>query len=188
MRFGAKKKDYWDHPIASLKILRRHPDGAYRAFEFTVEDVPAIRESSSKGIEAFGYFHRFRFALPRAYPHDLGIPIFCQDPIEHPRFGGRRGRICYQVNGELDRLLVDLVANLLMRPDVVRPPSLYPEEDHGLSRERMEWYMERGPHEIHARLLDAWRCRVRGESPPAGDLPIRGSGRTPARVEFLGDS
>ena len=135
--------------------------------------VPGILEVRGDHIESMVTLHRFRFTIPREYPHDLDLEIHSVTALYHPRIASESGKACYQVHGEIDRVLIDLVFNVLLRPDLVRPPCLYPEADWGLDRRKMEWYCEAGPERIHARLLAAWRQGVEGVDAAASETPAR---------------
>ncbi|MBI4613779.1 MAG: hypothetical protein HY720_09230 [Planctomycetes bacterium] len=136
-------------------MLDRHPDGAYRTIEFEMKGVPGVARLEA-GRVVLSREHRFRFVLPREYPQEIALIIHAVTPLFHPRFSDSTGKACYLVHGELDRVLMDLLANVLLRPDVVRPPDRY-RADWGLDRAKMEWYVETGPERVHEHLMQEWR-------------------------------
>lgn len=171
----------WIHPHFTVGVLDRRPDGAYAGMEFEIRSVPGVTAVKGDSIDGLSFEHRFRFVIPAEYPYDLDLGIHAVTPLFHPRISEGTGKACYQVRGELDRVLVDLVANVLMRPDVVRPPSLYKGADWGLDRRKMEWYIEAGPQRVHETLLVHWRAFHRGgPAPSAPRVRSRAKKRSPA--------
>lgn len=113
-----------------------------------VEVIPKIQVSND---------HIFHFIIPREYPQNLGkIKIVNETPLYHPRMGSAGSNACYTVNGEVDRVLVDLIYNVLLRPETVRPPSLFKEADWGLNAQKMHWYIQYGPQKIFEFLKTEW--------------------------------
>ncbi len=160
-----REEGAWRHERFTIRIVDRHPDGAYRTIDFELSGVPGVRGVRGDRIASLTREHRFRFVVPREYPHDLDLQIRALTALFHPRISGETGKACYQVHGEIDRVLNDLLYNVLLRPDVVRPPNLYRGADWGLEKRKMEWYMDAGPERVHAHLLDAWRREMRGGAP-----------------------
>ncbi|MHA1442305.1 MAG: hypothetical protein ACTSPK_10655 [Candidatus Heimdallarchaeota archaeon] len=65
------------------------------------------------------------------------------------------GKACITVNGEVDRIFIDLIYNLLMDARRIRPPKLYPKEDSGMNVTAMRWF-ERDADNIHKTMLAKW--------------------------------
>ncbi len=112
------------------------------------------------------FSHRFKITLPREYPQNLSqIMIINETPLYHPRITGIGSKACYSVNGEIDRILVDILYNVLMRPETVRPPNKYKDADRGLDTNRMKWYIKNNPDEIHSLLWQEWGKRQQRKKP-----------------------
>lgn len=120
--------------------------------------VPGIVEVEPQ-LE-LSYEHSFYFVVPREYPQNLGrIKIVNETSLYHPRIGMAGSNACYTVNGEIDRILVDLIYNVLLRPETVRPPSLFKDADWGLNAQKMKWYIQSGPQKIYDHLRKEWNKR-----------------------------
>ncbi len=103
------------------------------------------------------YQHCFHFSLPREYPQNLGkIQITPETPLFHPRIRAVGTKACYTVNGEVDRVLIDIIYNVLLRPETVRPPSMFKDADWGLDSRKMRWYIQYGPEKIYQHLKQEW--------------------------------
>ena len=118
----------------------------------------------------------------------MKVDIVNRTPLVHPRFRGKGKNACYNVNGEVDRILVDLIYNTMLRPDLVRPPSLYPDEDWGVHRSSMQWYIETGPKQVYQHLQGALRERQSGQKASSRvtllDSSVR---RVHGKVRIVGD-
>lgn len=138
-------KDYWVNKDYELRVIKRYDDGAYNVLKYIINNLPSYSKKPSKveDLSAISYTHKILIYIPREYPASLvDIRFKLETPLFHPRvspFGSLRN-ICYVVMGEIDRVLEDLIFFLLLKPDRVRPPALYPKEDYGLNREAMLWY------------------------------------------------
>lgn len=132
----------------------------------TAYEVPGVVAISKQKQLEVAYTHRFRFSLPREYPQNLGkIKIVNETPLFHPRIGLTGTKVCYTVNGEVDRILVDLIFNILLRPETVRPPTQFPEADWGLDVHKMQWYIQYGPQKIYEYLKQEWGKRQKKKFP-----------------------
>lgn len=160
MDIGAisKKNDKWEHPQFTIEIIQKYPDRAYKTLRFTSNDLPGLIAVEPK-LEVV-YRHRFHFTIPREYPQNLGnIKIVTETPLYHPRMGAVGANACYTVNGEVDRIFVDLIYNVLLRPETVRPPTRFKDADWGLNAQKMQWYIHYGPERIYEYLKQEWTKR-----------------------------
>ena len=137
-----RKEDTWLHPDFVLAIMHKRLDKTPSTFEFTLRRIPGFIKIRNGSISTKTN-HKFSFNIPRSYPHDLEkIKINCNTPLYHPRISdGINLPVCYIVNGEIDRILLDIVFNVLMRPDLIRPPSIYADSDWGYNSIAMKWYL-----------------------------------------------
>jgi hypothetical protein len=168
----------WRHELLSVRIVDRYPDGAYRTLHVDLDGVPALI-ALEHGTPVIGWRHGFSFVLPRDYPADLRIDIESRTPLFHPRIRAVGKNACYVVNGEVDRILIDLLYMTLLRPDLVRPPALYPDADWGVNRTAMKWLIDRGPQAAHDDLLRMMHERR------SGPRVVVASGGQRARVTVL---
>ena len=154
----------WSNRDFTVEIVSRYRDGAYKRIRFTMRNLPGFvkpsRSIRNPDPGAIRFEHIFSFDLPREYPRNVGMirPV-AETPLFHPRLSASsgRGRACYSVRGELDRILEDLPFFVLMKPDRVEPPSQY-SSDHGLNSRAMAWY-ERHLDEIVSFLERLWEER-----------------------------
>lgn len=160
-----EKKDLWDHPQFPLKVIKKYSDGAYKILRFNLLDFPGLVSVSGDKLE-LAFKHSFRFNLPREYPQNLGkIDIISETALFHPRITAAGTKACYTVNGEVGRILIDIIFNVLLRPETVRPPSIYRDADWGLDSRKMQWYIKYGPEKIYTYLRDEWKKKQQGELP-----------------------
>ena len=121
-------------------------------------DLPGLVSVSPQDKLEISFQHSFRFSLPREYPQNLGkIQIIPETPLFHPRITSVGTKACYTVNGEVDRVLIDIIYNILLRPETVRPPSMFKDADWGLDSRKMHWYIQYGPEKIHQHLKQEWQ-------------------------------
>lgn len=177
-----REGDTWRHERVQVAIVDRHPDGAARTVRVELSGIPGV-VSLAQGEPLLGWDHAFEFALPRDYPANLRIDIVNRTPLAHPRFRRAGKNACYLVNGEVDRILVDLVFLTMLRPDLVRPPTLYPDADWGVNRRAMQWYIDAGPQRVYDQLLG----RLRERQAPAGRVDVLAVGAGKARVAIIDD-
>jgi len=152
-----RREGHWEHPDFAVRIARRFGDDAARTLELKARNLPGVADVSTTGKVELTREHRFRVDIPRSYPNRLGsIVVRCMKRLYHPRIGpSGRGEACLYVNGEIDRVLLSIVRNILLDPDCVQPPKLYKGQDRGMNLAAMGWF-EKQPHRIHGRLLDLW--------------------------------
>lgn len=147
---------HWEHPDFDVRIARRHKDGAARSLEIRLRSLPGIESVVGEDVTVT-YEHRFRVDIPRAYPNKLGqIVVRSMKKLYHPRIGtSGKGEACIHVNGEIDRVLLNIVRQVLLDPEYIQPPKLYRGQDRGMNVAAMNWF-ERDPHGCHRRLLQLW--------------------------------
>lgn len=151
-----QNSDGWFHSDLDLSFPRRYRDGAIKEISALFKRLPGI--VSVRGTDAkLRYEHHALISLPREYPARLSsIKFTLKTPLFHPRIrSDGRGNACVVINGDIDRVLGNITAQILMHPGEVRPPSLFPGEDYGLNHEAMKWY-SRDPFRVHKRLLELW--------------------------------
>ena len=154
---GKKKNLEWDHPHFITKITAKHKDKAYKTIQFECTNLPGLKSVKNADNLEISYYHCFIFSIPREYPQNLGqIQIINKTKLFHPRITAVGTKACYAVNGEIDRILVDIIYNILLRPNTVRPPSLYKDADWGLDYKKMNWYINYGPEKIYNHLQELW--------------------------------
>ena len=152
-----KKKDKWEHPQFNINITEKYPDGAYQIVQLAMSDLPGVVAVGLDGKIEISLKHSFHFFLPRDYPQSLGkIKIVNETPLFHPRMAAAGTNACYTVNGEVDRVLVDLIYNVLLRPETIKPPNLFRDADWGLNVQKMKWYIQYGPQKIYDYLKNEW--------------------------------
>ncbi len=132
----------WHHPDADIKIISYFPDGAINSIKVTYKRLPGfVRPRLSKS--ALRFTHSFEIKLPRSYPANLSaIKLYSLDYLYHPRMSSSRGmkmEACIHIPGEIDRILIEFIYQILMKPDKVRPPSQF-SADSGLQPSAMRWY------------------------------------------------
>lgn len=135
------KKDEWVHPDYGIKIISRYNDSAYRVLEYTLKNTPSLVEFHQGRKYNFLYTHIFEINIPREYPANLGnIEINVKKGIPfHPRVI-KNMKACIVINGEIDRILEELIFHALLKPEKIRPPSLFPGEDFGMNSNKMRLY------------------------------------------------
>ena len=152
-----RREGRWHHPDFDVRVARRHRDGAIRTLEVHAHHLPGIESVGSQAEVTLTRDHRFRIDVPRAYPNKLGtIVVRSMKKLYHPRIGtSGKGEACIHVNGEIDRVLLNIVRQILMDPACIQPPKLYRGQDRGMNVAAMNWF-ETDPHGIHRRLLQLW--------------------------------
>jgi len=154
----ARKGDKWVQEDYTVEITGKYQDGAFREILFTTRRTPGlVGQSAQKEQMNIGYTHKFTIHLPRVYPANLShIKMKSVTRLWHPRISmSSRGDACIIVNGEVDRILIDLIYHLLMDPRRIRPPKLYPKEDSGMNTLAMRWF-EKDAENIHKAMLVNW--------------------------------
>ena len=130
--------------------------------------MPGLLDVKEGDKLEIGYNHIFLIRLPREYPQLLGkVEIYPDTPLYHPRIRAVGTKACYMVNGEIDRVFNDIIYNILLRPETVRPPSMYKDADWGLDSYKMKWYIKYGPQKIYNLLKNEWQKQHESIKPVA---------------------
>ncbi|MHA1630687.1 MAG: hypothetical protein ACTSXO_07645 [Candidatus Heimdallarchaeota archaeon] len=169
--------DKWIQEDYSIEVRTKYADGAYKELVFTLRRTPGIVGQSSGSKINIGDKHKVSILLPREYPANLAhIKMRLLTPLWHPRISmGRGGDACITVNGEVDRILIDLIYHILMDPKRIRPPKLYPKEDSGLNGIAMRWF-EKDAANIHNYMLSQWdKLHEKASLKESGGIRIIGS-------------
>jgi hypothetical protein len=140
-----------------VKFVDFYQDGAVRSLRFHALHLPGVIEVKANKEVVIGLQHVFLIRLPREYPQLLGkVEIIPETDLVHPRIRAAGIKACYTVNGEVDRVLNDIIFNVLLRPETVQPPSLYKDADWGLDSYKMKWYIQYGPERMYNELKSQW--------------------------------
>lgn len=147
---------HWKAPDFEIRISKFYTDKAIKSIQYALF-IPGIKEIKGEK-PVYSYSHTFKIELPREYPARVDkIRIYAETQQFHPRFSTSGwGEGCIHINGEIDRILVDLIFQVLQDPDRIRPPRLYPDSDFGTNSTAMKWYQKDDPHRIYDDLLKEW--------------------------------
>lgn len=119
--------------------------------------LPSIRElKDNKPV--ITYLHTFKIDLPREYPARVDkIKIFAETQIFHPRFASSGwGEGCIHINGEIDRILMDMIFQVLFDPERIRPPKFFTDSDFGTNSSAMKWFQADDPKKFYDYLTNLW--------------------------------
>jgi len=177
--------DKWIQEDYSITIRTKYADGTYKELVFTLRRTPGIVSQSLGSSLNLSDKHKVSILLPREYPANLAhIKMRLLTPLWHPRISMRRGGdACITVNGEVDRILIDLIYHILMDPKRIRPPKLYPKEDSGLNIEAMRWF-ERDAENIHQYMLSQWdKLHEKATLKETGGIRIIGQKKATAEIK-----
>jgi len=150
--------DKWVQEDYTVEIKGKYKDGAYRDILFTMRRTPGlVGQSANRKQMNMSNDHKFSIFLPREYPANLShIKMRTITRLWHPRIStGSNGEACITVNGEVDRILIDILYHILMDPKRIRPPKLFPKEDSGMNAVAMRWF-EKDAENIHKLMLTKW--------------------------------
>lgn len=148
---------HWKGVDFEIKVSHYHADKAIKSIQYALF-IPGIKEL--KGNEPIiTHNHTFRIELPREYPARVDkIKIFAETQQFHPRFSNSGwGEGCLHINGEIDRILMDMIFQTLQDPDRVRPPKYYPDADFGTNSTAMKWYQGKNdPKKLYDSMMENW--------------------------------
>jgi len=172
--------DKWVQEDYSVEIKGKFSDGTYQTIVFTMRRTPGLIGQSLSNQLNLSYEHKFSIFLPREYPANLShIKMSSLTPLWHPRISmGRGGNACITVNGEIDRILIDIIYHILMDPIRIRPPKLYPKEDSGMNVAAMRWF-EKDAEEIHNHMLLLWGSQHEKTTSTESGIRIIGAEKEP---------
>lgn len=179
---------HWKSSDLEIKVSEFHPDKSIKSIQYTLY-MPGIKELKDEK-PVYSFTHSFKIELPREYPARVDkIKLFATTQIFHPRFHTDGwGEGCIQINGEIDRILMDLIFQVLCDPDRIRPPKLYTDSDFGTNSSAMKWFQNGDPFEVFSGLMHYWeeyRNKRHGTKTKIIDLP---SSDVPRGVRILPDS
>lgn len=175
----------WDSRDVKIRVAGRDRDGRVRELRIEWENIPSVVDRQKTEPE-ISWSHVFVLALPPDYPSDLQMRIINLSPTMHPRMlpPDKEAPACIFPNAELDRVLREVLFNLLFKPDFVRPPILFTGADHGFRPQEMKWYSEYGPQRLFEELMAHWHARqttLAADTPkPAAPAPTAPSPPPPA--------
>ena len=152
-----KIADYhWKGIDFEIRISNYYKDKAIKSIQYALF-IPGIKELKGNS-PVITYSHTFKIELPREYPARVDkIKIFAETQQFHPRFSNSGwGEGCLHINGEIDRILMDMIFQVLQDPERIRPPKLYPDSDFGTNSTAMKWYQNGDPHELYKSMVDEW--------------------------------
>ncbi|MHA2365916.1 MAG: hypothetical protein ACXAC7_18295 [Candidatus Hodarchaeales archaeon] len=147
--------NHWRSQDVDIKITNFHEDGAIKTIDYLIKIPGIISLRGNRPI--YGKYHKVEITLPREYPTRVDkIALKSLSTLFHPRFSTSEGnQPCVTINGELDRILMDLLYHILYEPSRVQPPSLY-QADSGINGQAMRFYERKGPNAVHQMLLTEW--------------------------------
>lgn len=139
-----------------IKTTQHHSDGSIKQIKYALF-IPGIKELKNSQ-PVYSYNHAFRIDLPREYPARVDkIKIYVETQIFHPRFHSSGwGEACLHINGEIDRILMDMIFQVLCDPDRIRPPKMYSDSDFGTNSSAMKWFQNNNPVQIYQSLMEEW--------------------------------
>ena len=147
---------HWKCSDFEIRVSDYHPDKAIKSIQYALY-LPSVRElKDNKPI--ITYFHTFKIELPREYPARVDkIKIFAETQIFHPRFASSGwGEGCIHINGEVDRILMDMIFQVLFDPERIRPPKFYQDSDFGTNSTAMKWFQGDDPKKFCDYLFSLW--------------------------------
>lgn len=147
---------HWRCTDFEIRVSDYHPDKAIKSIQYALY-LPSVRElKDNKPIVT--YLHTFKIELPREYPARVDkIKIFAETQIFHPRFASSGwGEGCIHINGEVDRILMDMIFQVLFDPERIRPPKFYPDSDFGTNSTAMKWFQGDDPKKFSDYLFSLW--------------------------------
>lgn len=157
------------HPHFRVSPKQHFSDGAIQVLRLKLSNVPGVSSVPTGPKPNMNWSHTLDVGMPRSYPMELHrLQIQCQSSLANPRL--RKGGACLNVRGDLDRVLTDLVYHVLLEPSRIKPPKLYPGNDHGIDSRVMAWYQKQRdyPQRIHDWLLRRWAERIEELNQPNG--------------------
>ncbi len=132
---------HWRHPDAEFLLTGYHSDGAVKEITIVYHRLPSfVRPCFERNCLSFD--HAFVIQLPRAYPSRLNrIRIIPKSKIYQPRLPpcSLTTDACIFIPGEIERIFLELLYHLLMKPDKIQPPT--PQKPYLGKKECMDWYV-----------------------------------------------
>jgi hypothetical protein len=124
------KKIHWSNNLVEIKMIETYTEESrpkYFEFEYFIPSPTDYQEIKGKDLNLtynppkISLNHKFRVEIPPSYPANLDkIRILSITTIFHPRFSQNKNSIgCIFVNGELDKIAMNLFQHLLWEPSFV---------------------------------------------------------------------
>lgn len=166
----------WESDDFLIKVTGFHPIDhtrvkAIKRIEILMKTIPSVvslesnkyfplegRKKTKFHLPKLRFGNSYTIDLPRSYPANVGnIRIIYNESHWHPRFddnsfGNQTSTACYHPNGEIDRILMDVVFFLMYEPGQVKPPG----SDNGLNHEATMWFLNAGPNRVHKYIFSEW--------------------------------
>lgn len=146
---------HWRNQDFEIQAIGRYSDSSINVIRYNLF-IPGI--VGLDGLDPIiSFSHSFRIILPREYPARVDkVKIFVDSQLFHSRFSVSTGEACFTINGEIDRILLELIFFVLNDPAHVFPPEIYDEVDFGCNYNAMKWYQTNIPQRIFETLLKRW--------------------------------
>lgn len=164
------KKNKWKNNLVEIEQIEEYDDGRAKGFIFTFHIPSPIGPpfdtsrpaNLTDNLPQIGYKHKIYVSLPYNYPSVRSIEsnvqrtdtlyIESRSQLFHPRFYLRtKSWGCIMVNGEIDRIAMNLFQQLLWEPGHVWKDNSQQEttNNHNASA----WAKKCGKEEIHTLML-----------------------------------
>lgn len=170
------KRSHWKNNLVEIKQIEEFPDGRAKGFIMTYH-VPSfigspLNKKKAADLDtnppALGYKHEIYVALPANYPSVKSIEssqkrsdalyIESRSQLFHPRFYLRRKSWgCIMVNGEIDRIAMNLLQQLLWEPSHVWKDAGEYETTNNVSASNLA--KELGKQEVYNYLLEKMKVQ-----------------------------
>lgn len=163
------KKSKWKNNLVEIEQIEEYEDGRAKGFIFTYfipspigPPLSGKQADLDKNLPVIGYKHKIYVSLPHNYPSVRSIEssvqrtdtlyIESRSQLFHPRFYLReKSWGCIMVNGEIDRIAMNLFQQLLWEPSHIwkENPSHETTNNHNAS----SWAKKCGKEEIYEVIL-----------------------------------
>lgn len=159
----------WQNNLVEVELFEQYSDNRAKAFLFTYHIPSPVGNPKNKGRANLtdnppevGYKHQIYVAIPMNYPSVRAVEssgqrsdityIESRSQLWHPRFYlQQKSWGCIMVNGELDRIAMNLFQQLLWEPGHVW--KLPGEHETTNNRAASQWGKEMGHNEIHQFMI-----------------------------------
>lgn len=160
----------WKNNLVEIEQIEQYDDGRAKGFLFTYRIPSTIGppfDSSKKAnltdnIPQIGYKHKIYVSLPYNYPSVRSVEssvqrtdalyIESRSQLYHPRFYLReKSWGCIMINGEIDRIAMNLFQQLLWEPSHVWKENPLHETTNNM--EASHWAKNCGKEEIHNLMI-----------------------------------
>ena len=164
------KRHKWKNNLVEIEQIEEYDDGRAKGFIFTYHIPSPIGQALTdnppdleKNLPLIGYKHKIYVSLPFNYPSVRSIEssvqrsdtlyIESRSQLFHPRFYLReKSWGCIMVNGEIDRIAMNLFQQLLWEPSHIWKEDPAHETTNNI--QATNWAKSCGRENIHNLLLD----------------------------------